>query len=125
MKWKKRDVGPPNNTVDLEGSEESSNEEHHDLGKQLEHNLAALFLKMQTILHIPESSVEEIIQQLLRISELSQPLLHSSVKDILKLHTDVDDSVVKQVVRAASESSIILKYCAKGGSLSTSKRRAA
>lgn len=115
---------PPNYTSDLENSEESSNEENHDLEKQLEHNLAAFFLKMQTILHIPESSVE-VIQQLLHISELSQPLLHNSVRDLLKQHTDVDDSTVKQVVRAASESNVLTKFCGKGSSLSTSKRRAA
>lgn len=34
---------PPNDPPDLEDSEDSSNDEVHDLGKQLEHNLAALF----------------------------------------------------------------------------------
>lgn len=75
---------PPNDPPDLEDSEDSSNDEVHDLGKQLEHNLAALFLKMQTVLHIPESSIQEVIQQLVEICELSQPLLHNSVKEILK-----------------------------------------
>lgn len=116
----------PDDTSDLEDSEElQSNEELNDLQKQLDHSLAALFLKMQTILHIPESSVQNIIQQLLQICELSQPLLHNSVKDILKQHTVIDDSVVRQVVRAASESNVITRCCGKDGSLSTGKRRAA
>lgn len=87
---------PPNDTPDLEDSEDSSNDEVYDLGKQLEHNLAALFLKMQTVLHIPESSIQEVIQQLVQICELSQPLLHNSVKEILKQYTDIDDSTVRQ-----------------------------
>lgn len=116
---------PQNETDDLEDRECSSNEELHDLEKQLEHNLAALFLKMQTILHIPQSSVQEVVQQLLQICELSQPLLHNSVKDILKQHTDVDDSTVRQLVRAVSESNIIAKLCGNNGSLSTTKRRTA
>lgn len=52
---------PPNDILDLEDREYSTNEELHELGKQLEHNLAALFLKMHTILHIPEHSVQEVI----------------------------------------------------------------
>lgn len=116
---------PPNDPPDLEDSEDSSNDEVHDLGKQLEHNLAALFLKMQTVLHIPESSIQEVIQQLVEICELSQPLLHNSVKEILKQYTDIDDSIVRQLVRAASDSNVITRFCGKEGSLSTTKRRAA
>lgn len=74
---------------------QKTNEDLNDLEKQLEHNLAALFLKMQTVLHIPESTVKEVIQQLLQMCELSQPLQHNALKDILKQHTDVDDSVVE------------------------------
>lgn len=80
---------------------------------------------MQTVLHIPEASLQEVIQQLLQICELSQPLLHKSVKDILKQHTDVDDSVVRELVKTASESNVIKRFCGKEGSLSTTKRRAA
>lgn len=116
---------PPNDPPDLEDSEDSNNDEVHDLGKQLKHNLAALFLKMQTVLHIPESSIQEVIQQLVQICELSQPLLHNSVKEILKQYTDIDDSIVRQLVRAASDSNVITRFCGKEGSLSTTKRRAA
>ncbi len=116
---------PPNDTPNLEDSEDSSNEELCDLGKHLEHNLAALFLTMQTILHIPESSAQEVIQQLLKICELSQSLLHKSVKDILKQHTDVDNSIVRQLVRAASESNVTTRFCGMNGSLSTTERWAA
>ncbi|XP_060771467.1 uncharacterized protein LOC132882224 isoform X2 [Neoarius graeffei] len=116
---------PINDTPDLEDSEDSSSEELDELAKQLEHNLAALLLKIQTILHISESSVQEVIQQLLQICKLSQPLLHDTVKDILKQHTDVDDLTVRQLARAASESNVITRFCGKDGSLSTTKRRAA
>lgn len=116
---------PINDTPDVENGEDSSSEELHELATHLEHNLAALLLKMQTILHIPESLVQEVIQQLLQICQLSQPLLHDSVKDILKQHTEVDDLTVRQLVRAASESNVITRFCGKDGSLSTTKRRAA
>lgn len=33
--------------------------------KQLAHNLASLLLKMQSVLHIPESSAQEVIYRLM------------------------------------------------------------
>ena len=119
---------PINDTPDGENSEDSSTEELHELEKQIEHNLAALLLKMQTMQtwkDIPESSVQDVIQQLLQICQLSQLLLHDSVKDILKQHTEVDDFTVRQLVRAASESNVITRFCGKDGPLSTTKMRAA
>lgn len=115
---------PLDDTLDIENDDMSSDEEEvNDLGNQLEHNLANLFLKMQTILHIPEKNVQEAIEGLLQIYEMSQPLLHNSVKDVLKRHTDVNDEVVKEVVEAARESNVLVKFCSNGRSLATSKRR--
>lgn len=104
---------------------EASETQSQDLGEQLEHNLAALFLKMQTILHMPENSVQEVIQQLCQIVQLSLPLLHKNVKAVLQKHFgDVDESVLKEVVETVAESDILSKSCGKNGCLATSKRRA-
>ncbi len=93
--------------------------------KQLEHNLAALFLKMQTILHIPERSVQEVIKQLCDIHYLSEPLLHHKVKMILKEYdSEIDESIVKQVSSAVSETNVMTTFCGKVGSLATTKKRA-
>lgn len=94
---------PRNDTSESEDGEDSTNEDLHVLEKQLEHNLAGFFLKMQTVL-------EEVIQQLLQMCELAQPLLHNAVKDILKQHTDVDDSAVEELVRAAAKNNVIMKF---------------
>ncbi len=55
-------------TEDLDVMEEAC-DDLCGLGKQLEHNLASLLLKMQTILHIPESAVQEVIQHLCQIHD--------------------------------------------------------
>ncbi|KAF0040435.1 hypothetical protein F2P81_006333 [Scophthalmus maximus] len=60
-------------------SEEASENDLRDLKKQLDHNLASLLLKMQTVLHIPESAVQDVIQHLCEINKLSQPFLHNRV----------------------------------------------
>ena len=106
-------------------SEEASESDLCDLGRQLEHNFASLLLKMQTILHIPESAVQEVIQQLYQLNELSQPLLQSRVRVVLqKYYTDVSETVLKEMMSAVSESNT-LTFCATNGPLGTSKRRAA
>ena len=74
--------------AELEGvSEEASENDIRDLGKQLEHNLASLLLKMQTVMHIPESSVQEVLQQLCQINKLPEPLLHNKFTLIIHSRT--------------------------------------
>lgn len=69
---------------------------------------------MQSILHIPESSVQEVIQQLCQIVQLSQPLLQKNIKAVLQKHFGhVDGSVVKEVVEVVAESDILSKSCGK------------
>ncbi len=108
-----------------EESEEASEHDLHDLEKQLEHNLASLPLKMRAVLHIPESAVQEVIQQLYAIKELSEPLMHNRVRAVLKkYYADMDESVVREVATVVSESNM-MTFCAKDGPLGPAKRRAA
>lgn len=89
-----------------------------DLNSQLEHNLASLFLKMQTILNISESALQEIIQQIRQIFQLSEPLMFSVVEEILSRHyPDIDSAVVKEVVYAVTDTNVFLKHTSAGGSL--------
>ncbi|XP_057695302.1 uncharacterized protein LOC130917681 [Corythoichthys intestinalis] len=70
----------------------------NDLSSQLEHTLASLFLKMQTKLNISESALQEIIQEIGQIFQLSEPLMFSVVEEILRRHyPDLDSAVVKEV----------------------------
>lgn len=95
------------------------------LCEDLEHKLAALFLKMQTVLHVPETSVQEIIQQLVELAQLSQAPLYNKVKGVLqKYHTNLDEALVREVVETFTDSNIITACCGKDGCLATIKRRA-
>ncbi len=97
----------------------------HDLEKQLEHNLASLLLKMHTVLHIPESAVQDVIEQLCQINKLSQPLVQHRVRGILnKYCADMDETVIKEIISAVSESNM-MTHCSKDGPLGTAKKRAA
>ena len=64
-------------------SEVTSDRDFHDFEKQLGLNLASLLQKMQTVLHIPESAEQDVVQQLWQINQLSKPLLQHS-QDCIK-----------------------------------------
>ena len=84
-----------------EVSEVTSDLDLHDLEKQLEHNLASLLLKMQAVLHIPESAVQDVVQQLWQINQLSQPLLQNRVRTLLsKYNCHMDETFVKEIISA-------------------------
>lgn len=81
-----------------------------DLESQLEHNVAALFLKMSSILNISEDALQEVIEQINQIHVLSQPLLHSSIGKILNQHCgDVEDSLVSEITKVFTENNVFLK----------------
>ncbi len=78
---------------------------------------------MQSILHIPASSIQEIIQQLNQIHALSLPLLNKTISSVLKrCLPNADESLIAEVVNAVSESNVFSKCCDSGGCLSTIKR---
>ena len=91
---------------------------------QLEHNVAALFLKMSSILNISESALQEVIEQINQMYVLSQPLLHTSVGKILNQHCgDVEDSLVSEIAKVFTENNLFLKFTSTVGSLSTTTKR--
>lgn len=99
-------------------------EDVEDLEGQLEHNVAALFLKMSSILNISENVLQEVIEQINHNYLLSKPLLRTSVQRILNQHCgDVDDSLVSEIARVGAENNVFLKFTSTGGSLSTASKR--
>lgn len=52
--------------------------------EQLQHNLAAFFLKLQTILHVSQRATQEIIEHIEQLFSLSEPVVTESVIKVLK-----------------------------------------
>lgn len=95
------------------------------LDSEIEHGLATLFLKMNTILHISESALQEIIHQIQEILHLSEPLMFTVIEEVLRRHyPDIPNTVVKEVVSAVTDTNVFLRHTSAGGSLSTSNKRA-
>lgn len=75
---------------------------------------------MQTILHISDAAVQEVVQQMNQIFLLSKPRLCNAIQQILDKHgVSYSDSVLKEIVKAVTENNLILKMTDAGESLST------
>lgn len=94
------------------------------LPEQLEFNLAAFFLKMQTILHVSQRATQEIIEHIDQLFSLSGPVVRESVINIFKKHNcSATDTLVNDIVQAVSKSNVLHKSVTSEGPLSTTKRR--
>ncbi|KAK0148422.1 hypothetical protein N1851_011247 [Merluccius polli] len=79
------------------------------LAEQLQFNLAAFFLKMQTVLHVSQRATQEIIEHVDQLFLLSEP--------VKKNNCPFTDTL------AVSESNVLHKSVTAEGPLSTAKRR--
>lgn len=105
---------PEVDDIDCEVAEQ--NEDVVDLENQLERNVAALFLKMSSILNIFEAALQEVIDQINQIYLLSQPLLHSSIRRILHTHCrNVDDALVNEIAQVVIENNVFLEFTSDDG----------
>lgn len=94
------------------------------LRAQLNHNLASLFLKMQSILHVSDMASQEIVEHLTQIFSLSQPILKHDIREVLQSHDiTVSETLLNEVVSTVMDSNVIISATAKGKQLSSTKRR--
>lgn len=78
-----------------------------DLELQLEHNLAALFHRMRTILNITVSAMQDVIQQMRQKIDLSKPFLFSAIQRILlNYYPDADTSIAREIVSPISDETL-------------------
>lgn len=94
------------------------------LRAQLNHNLASLFLKMQSILHVSDMASQEIVEHLTQIFSLSQPIVKHDIREVLQSHDiTVSETLLNEVVSTVMDSNVIVSATAKGKQLSSTKRR--
>ncbi len=90
----------------------------------LEHKLASVFLKMQTVLHISKSAIHNIVEEIHDILHFSKSLAVESIKNILvKRKIYVDTSIFQEISSAIFETNPLILTTSGKGSLSTDHRR--
>lgn len=95
-----------------------------NLRNQLKMNVSSLFLKMQAILHVSNTAIQEIVDHLNQIFSLSQPLIKEAVNDILQRNGhNIAEPTLDEVVGAVMNSNVLSTSTSKGAELCSSKRR--
>lgn len=121
------DAGPSNYDYELESPSSNPPDSTHDTGKlqvQLNNNWASFFLKMYSVLHLSETAMQNIIDDLLQIFSLSKPLVRDSINNILHQHSrSMSDVVLNELVEAVMNTNVFVDAAEAGAELSTAKWR--
>lgn len=96
-----------------------------DLSKVVEQKIASVILKLEHILFVPATAIDELLQELhYLLSSPSVPITFNSLSNILENHcVQVDESVVKELAQEVCKSNPLAKAFAKDGALATSYKR--
>lgn len=99
--------------------------QHKELPDLIEKQLAVALLRLECLIHVPGTAVDEFLQELnYLLCSLTIPLSKGIVSDILHCHNvQVDESVVTEITTAVCSSNLISKAIGKGGPLSSSYQR--
>lgn len=91
------------------------------LSSAIEKQLTPALIKLDYLVHVPGTAIDEFLHELNYLISASVPLSKDIVADILNRHNcQVEESVVANITSAVSTSNPISKGVEKGGSLSTS-----
>ncbi|XP_034087444.1 uncharacterized protein LOC117556249 isoform X1 [Gymnodraco acuticeps] len=91
----------------------------------IEEKIACILLKLENIVHIPKTVIDEVLSELHYIlSTSSLPVTRAIVSDVLQSHKlQVEDSVVGELSTALCNSSPLATAIAKDGPLATAYKR--
>lgn len=101
------------------------NNEDKALSSDIEQLLAAALLKLEYLVHVPGTAIDEFLQEVYHLlSSASVPVSKGFVTDILKSHNlQIDDSVVEEIATVICSSNPVPRAIEKGGPLATSYQR--
>lgn len=82
-------------------------------------------MKLEIILHVPSSAVDELVEALhFLLTFATAPLAQSTISDVFKKHIQsVNDPLIKQLARAVCESNPVGECFGKDGLLATAFKR--
>ncbi len=93
--------------------------------KTIEEKLAAVLLKLENVLYVPSSAVDELLQDLhFLMSSASLPALHAIVSDFCTKHNlGLNEAEIAELASAACVSNPLTKSIGDQGPLSSAFKR--
>lgn len=106
---------PPNDNV--------FDDDEDDDGESIQHTLASLFLRMQTILHVSKAATQEIVHELYEIGVLAGEFTNRSIEKVLREHNCNTDSSVLRGIRETLQETNPLCLLSKTGPFGSDYKR--
>lgn len=118
------EAGPSRNSPELDNPDCHRCDDTGELQDQLRNNLASLFLKMHSVLHVPAMAIQEIVDNLVQILSMSKPLVKDSIVIVLQeYHQSMSDARLNELVEPVMKSNVFVSATEEGAELSTAKWR--
>ncbi len=110
-------------TESLESCSDVNNDE--DISKASVLNIALVLLKLENILHVPATAVDELLQELhYSLTSASNQGTCCIISDILRNHNlEIGESVIQELSEAVGRSNPLVKAIEIGGPLATAFKR--
>ena len=104
--------------------EDESNNECEDLMNKIEHKIASILLKIENILHVSSTAVDELVEELSYVSLISKPLIEKTLNTVLRDNNcNMDSQTVEKLAHAVSTHNPISQAFNREGPLSTAYLR--
>lgn len=94
-----------------------------DTGEAIKRQLASLFLRMQTILHVSNSAIQEVIDELFDIGNFAYKNIKEIIKRVLEENNCAADGSVVTSLSNEIQSLNPLRFLSRAGSLGTEWQR--
>lgn len=92
-------------------------------GETIQNKFASLFLRMQTILHVSNSAIQEVIDELFDIGELADQNIKEIIQKVLEENNCVVDASVVTELSDEIQSLNPLTFLSRQGPLGTERKR--
>ena len=108
---------------ELESSDVSVTEpDSQPTQKSVEHRIAVLFLRLQAVLHVSKSAIQEIVDDLFDIGECAGQITRESIKNVLNKHNCISDEFLTSLTDLFQQANP-LNLLSRQGSLGTDYKR--
>ncbi|KAG5268668.1 hypothetical protein AALO_G00215090, partial [Alosa alosa] len=93
--------------------------------KSVQRRIASLFLRLQAVLHVSQSAIQEIVDDLFEIGECSGQVIQQSIENILTGHDCTSVESLKSSLIEVFQSADPLSFLSREGPLGTDYKRQA
>lgn len=116
-------VNDEQDNFDLESQDVSVTEpDSQPTQKSVERRIASLFLRLQAVLHVSKSAIQEIVDDLFKIGTCAGQITRESIENVLEKHNCTSEECLTSLTELFQSANPLI-FLSREGSLSTDYKR--